>query len=57
MLMIGIIFLYDVGRATLGRNFGVTIKWAVYEACSAMWNLDTNPALAVGPRKTTGNLD
>jgi hypothetical protein len=27
------------------------------EACSATWNLGTNLAFALGPRKTTDNLD
>jgi hypothetical protein len=35
---------YDVGRAILERNFGVTIGRAACEASSAMWNLGTNSA-------------
>jgi hypothetical protein len=38
---------------TLGRNFSVTIGRAAWEACSATWNLGTNSAFALGPRKTT----
>jgi hypothetical protein len=30
---------------------------AACEACGAMWDLGTNSALALGLRKTTGNLD
>jgi hypothetical protein len=45
------------GGATLGRNFDVNIERAVWEACSATWNLGTNLAFALGPRKTTENLD
>ena len=30
---------------------------AACEACSATWNLGTNSAFALGPRKTTENLD
>jgi hypothetical protein len=26
--------------------------WAAWEACSATWNLGTNSAFALGPRKT-----
>jgi hypothetical protein len=44
-------------RATLGRNFSVTVGRAPWEACSATWNLGTNSALALRPRKTTENLD
>jgi hypothetical protein len=44
-------------RATLGRNFSVTIGRAAWEACSATWNLGTNSAFAPVPRKTTENLD
>jgi hypothetical protein len=44
-------------RPTLGRNFNITVGRATWEACSAAWNLGTNSALAVGPRKTTENLD
>jgi hypothetical protein len=47
----------NIGRATLGRNFDVTIGRAAYEACSATWNLCTNSAFALGSRKTTENLD
>jgi hypothetical protein len=35
-----------------GEIFGVTIGRAAREACSAMWNLGTNSAFALGPRKT-----
>jgi hypothetical protein len=43
--------------ATLGRNFDVNIRKAAWEACSAVWNLGTNSASALGPIKTTENLD
>jgi hypothetical protein len=35
------------------RNFNITIGRAAWEACSATWNLGTNWAFALGPRKTT----
>jgi hypothetical protein len=41
----------------VGRIFIVTIGRAAWEACSATWNLGTNSAFALGPRKTTENLD
>jgi hypothetical protein len=37
--------------------FNVIIRRAAYEACSATWNLGTNSAFALGPRKITENLD
>jgi hypothetical protein len=37
--------------------FNVTIGRAAWEACSATWNLGTNSAFALGPRKITENLD
>jgi hypothetical protein len=40
----------------VGRNF-VTIGRAACSACSATWNLGANSAFALGPRKTTENLD
>jgi hypothetical protein len=43
--------------ATFGRNLDVNIGRATWEAYSAMWNLGTNPAFALGPWKTTENLD
>jgi hypothetical protein len=43
--------------AVLGRNFDVNIGRAAWEACSATWNLGTNTTFALGPRKTTENLD
>jgi hypothetical protein len=39
----------DISNATIGR--------AAWEACSATWNLGTNSAFALGPRKITENLD
>jgi hypothetical protein len=67
MQMIGINFCYIslkgciivkyIGRAILGRNFDVTIGRAACEASSATWNLGTNSAFALGPRKTTENID
>jgi hypothetical protein len=35
----------------------ITIGRAAWEAYSATWNLGTNSAFALGPRKTTENLD
>jgi hypothetical protein len=40
-----------------GEIFNVTIGRAVCKACSAMWNLGTNSAFALGLRKTMENLD
>jgi hypothetical protein len=41
-----------------GMKFlNVTIGRAACEACSATWNLGTNSAFALGPRKTMENLD
>jgi hypothetical protein len=40
-----------------GEIFNVTIGKAAWEACNATWNLGTNSAFALGPRKTTENLD
>jgi hypothetical protein len=37
-----------------GRNFLVNTGGAAWEACSTAWNLGTNSALALGPRKSTG---
>jgi hypothetical protein len=34
----------------------ITVGRAAWEACSATWNLGTNSAFALGPRKTTENL-
>jgi hypothetical protein len=39
----------DIWRATLGRNFYLTIGRAAREACSATWSLGTNLAFALGP--------
>jgi hypothetical protein len=39
-----------------GEIFNVTIGRAAWEACSATWNLGTNSASALVPRKTTENL-
>jgi hypothetical protein len=47
----------NIRRAILDRNFDVTIGRVACEASSATWNLGTNSAFAVGPRKTTENLD
>jgi hypothetical protein len=47
----------DIRRATLGRNFEVTIGRAAWESCSATWNLGTNSAFTLGRRKTTENLN
>jgi hypothetical protein len=40
-----------------GEIFNVTVGWAACEACSATWNLGTNSAFALGPRKITLNLE
>jgi hypothetical protein len=40
-----------------GEIFNVTIGRAAWEPCSATWNLGTNSAFALGPRKTAENLD
>jgi hypothetical protein len=39
-----------------GDIFNVIIGRAAWEACSATWNLVTNSAFALGPRKTTKTL-
>jgi hypothetical protein len=39
----------EISNSTIGR--------AAWEACSATWNLGANSAFALGPRKTTENLD
>jgi hypothetical protein len=39
------------GLVHLGEIFDVTIGRTACEACSAMWNLETNSAFALGPRK------
>jgi hypothetical protein len=44
-------------HVSAGRNFNATIGRAEWEACSATWNLGTNSAFSLGPRKTTENLD
>jgi hypothetical protein len=53
----GINFNINVGRAALGGNFDVTTGRAACEASSATWNLGTNTLFALGPRKTTENLN
>jgi hypothetical protein len=40
-----------------GEIVNVTIGRATWEACSATWNLGANSAFALGPKKTTENLD
>jgi hypothetical protein len=40
-----------------GEIVNVAIERAAWEACSATWNLITNSAFALGPRKTKENLD
>jgi hypothetical protein len=51
-------FQSNVWKGTLRRNFWC-YHWegCTCEACSATWNLGTNSAFALGPRKTTENLD
>jgi hypothetical protein len=39
------------------RNLLCSRRRAAWEACSATWNLGTNSASALGPRKSTENLD
>jgi hypothetical protein len=40
------------------KNFEKLIFGGLHiEACSATWNLGTNSTFALGPRKTTENLD
>jgi hypothetical protein len=39
-----------------GEIVNAIIRKAAWEACSATWNLGTNSAFALGPRKTTENL-
>jgi hypothetical protein len=41
----------------VGENFEFTIGRAACEAYRATWNLGTNSAFALGPRKSTENLD
>jgi hypothetical protein len=40
-----------------GNIFNVTIGRAAWEACGATWNLCTNSAFALEPRKTMENFD
>jgi hypothetical protein len=49
--------LGGVNGLRLATNFEVTIGRAAYEAYRATWNLGTNSAFALGPNKTTENLD
>jgi hypothetical protein len=44
-------------KATLRRNFYVTIGSGACEACSATWDLATNSTFALAPTKTTENPD
>jgi hypothetical protein len=44
-------------RAALDENFEITIGRAACEVYRAKWNLGTNSAFALGPRKTTENFD
>jgi hypothetical protein len=39
-----------------GEIVNITIGRAAWEACSSTWNLGTNSAFALGPRKTTEYL-
>jgi hypothetical protein len=43
--------------ASDGINFGVNVGRAACEVCSSTCNLGTNSAFALGPSKTTENLD
>jgi hypothetical protein len=47
----------NVGRATLLRNFDVTLERDACETSSAKWNLGTNSAFALGRRKSMEKLD
>jgi hypothetical protein len=47
---------YVNNGATLGLNFDISVGRAALKACGATWNLGTNSAFALGPRKTTENL-
>jgi hypothetical protein len=56
--MIGLNFYINVGRrAMLGQNFVVTNGRAPCEASSAKWNLSTNSAFTLRPKKTMEYLD
>jgi hypothetical protein len=50
-------FKLTLGGVHSGEIFNVTIRRAACEACSPTWNLGTDSAFALGPRKTTENLD
>jgi hypothetical protein len=47
---------FKIERATLGRDFDVNPGDCMCQ-CSARWNMCTISAFALGPRKTTENLD
>jgi hypothetical protein len=49
--------LYENIIRHLAKILTVTVGRAAWEACSATWNLGTNSAFALGPRKPTENLD
>jgi hypothetical protein len=51
-----ILILTTEGTVDFGRNFGVNIARASWEACSPTWDLDTNSTFAQGPVKTSDNL-
>jgi hypothetical protein len=44
-------------HVSVGEILNVTIGRAAWEACSATWNLGTNSAFALGPKKPTENLN
>jgi hypothetical protein len=50
-------FAFNVGLATLGRNFDVNIGSSAWVSCSATWNFGTSSAFDLRPRKATENLD
>jgi hypothetical protein len=49
-------FSLTLGGLYYGEMFNVTIGRAACEACGATWNMGTNLAFALGPRKTTEYL-
>jgi hypothetical protein len=50
-------FNSTLGRLHWGELLNVTIGRAICETCSATWNLDTNSAFTLGPRKTTETVN
>lgn len=48
-------FMSIWGGASLRQNFDIITERAAWELCRAAWNLYTNSAFALGPRKTAGD--